>query len=413
VAVALAVRSIRPDELGDWVDAMHVAFHNNRSTAEEVVYRRDVFKPDFERALGAFDGDRCVGTYESFSAELSLPGSTCLTTDAVTSVSVLPTHRRRGVLTRMITHDLRSARERGEAAAILIASEYPIYGHFGFGPATTRTEYAINPALARFTPKAPGTVDLVEPAALRELAPAIFDRFRRVRAGQINRDSASFDRRLGIQPSPWMPSDRVTRCATYTSPVGDVDGYLIYRTEEARDHHRPSSALEIAELISLSVDAYVGLWRFCCEMDLLSSVRAGMRSPDEPLSWLLENPRAAMQITRQTDFLWVRVLDTPRFLSTRRYACEERLVLEVSDGLGLGGGRYALEGGPSGATCRATDAAADLRLGMTVLGAISLGGVNVHLLAEAGLIEEERPGAVQCAERLFRWPVTPWCSTMF
>jgi Sterol carrier protein domain len=50
---------------------------------------------------------------------------------------------------------------------------------------------------------------------------------------------------------------------------------------------------------------------------------------------------------------------------------------------------------------------------MTALGALSLGGQNVHVLAEAGLIDEARPGALDRAERLFHWPVTPWCSTMF
>jgi hypothetical protein len=42
-----------------------------------------------------------------------------------------------------------------------------------------------------------------------------------------------------------------------------------------------------------------------------------------------------------------------------------------------------------------------------------LGGVSLQVLSEAGRIEEERPGALLRAERLFRWPVTPWCSTMF
>jgi hypothetical protein len=52
-------------------------------------------------------------------------------------------------------------------------------------------------------------------------------------------------------------------------------------------------------------------------------------------------------------------------------------------------------------------------MGLPALGALTLGGVSPLLLAEAGQIEEQRPGALQTAERLFRWPITPWCSTFF
>jgi len=115
----------------------------------------------------------------------------------------------------------------------------------------------------------------------------------------------------------------------------------------------------------------------------------------------------------RTDMLWLRPLDVPQTLGARRYLSEGRLVLEVDDPLGLCGGRFVLEGGPDGATCRATDAAADLSMGLQALGAISLGGVSLHGLADGGLIEENAPGALMRAERLFRWPIAPWCSTFF
>jgi hypothetical protein len=50
---------------------------------------------------------------------------------------------------------------------------------------------------------------------------------------------------------------------------------------------------------------------------------------------------------------------------------------------------------------------------MPALGTIVLGGVSLKLLADAGAIDEQRPGALEAGERLFRWPVTPWCSTFF
>jgi predicted acetyltransferase len=411
--MAVEVRAIGDDELEQWVATSHVAFHVSRSAAQEAAFRRDVLNQDLSRTLAAFDGASLAGTLHSFPTELSLPGGTSLTADAVSSVSVLPTHRRRGLLTRMLCADLQAARARGEAASILVAAEYPIYGRFGFGPATERADYAIDTHAADFTRAAPGKVELLEPPRLRDLAPSIFDRFRRQRPGQIDRNWSSWDARLGIVEVPWADRDSALRCVAYCTEHGAIEGYLTYRAEPRSERHLPRVNLEVRELVALSADAYLGLWRFCCEVDLVSQVTANMRCVDEPLTWLLHNPRAAVQLTTRTDMLWLRPLDVAHTLGARRYACEGRLVLEVDDPLGLCGGRFVLEGGPDGATCRATDAAAELSMGMRALGALSLGGVSVHALADAGLIEAHAPGALMSAERLFRWPVAPWCYTFF
>ena len=411
--MAVEVRAIGDDELEQWVATSHVAFHVNRSAAQEAAFRRDVLKQDLGRTLAACDGDSLAGTLHSFATELSLPGGTSLTADAVSSVSVLPTHRRHGLLTRMLCADLQAARERGEAASILVAAEYPIYGRFGFGPAAERADYAIDTHAADFTRAAPGKVELLEPTRLRDVAPSIFDRFWRDRPGQIDRNWSSWDARLGIIEVPWADRDSSLRCVAYCTENGAIEGYATYRAEPRSERHVPRVNLEVRELVAVSADAYLGLWRFCCEVDLVSQVSANMRCVDEPLSWLLHNPRAAVQQTTRTDMLWLRPLDVSHTLGARRYACEGRLVLEIDDPLGLCGGRFVLEGGPDGATCRATDAAAHLRMGMRALGALSLGGVSAHTLAEAGLIEANAPGALMSAERLFRWPVAPWCSTFF
>jgi predicted acetyltransferase len=148
-------------------------------------------------------------------------------------------------------------------------------------------------------------------------------------------------------------------------------------------------------------------------MDLISEVTVNMRPLEEPLAWMLTNSRKALHQSLRADLLWARALDTPRLLEARRYALEDRLVLEVDDPLGMAGGRFAVEGGPSGARCRPTTAAADLSLSMSALGAISMGGVSPRALHTAGRIQEDQPGALERSERMFHWPQAPWCSTFF
>jgi len=408
------IRLIAPDELVDWVETTHIVFHVDRPAAAEAAFRADVFAQDLGRTLAAVDDEqRIAGTLWSYAAELALPGGTCLTADAVTSITVLPTHRRRGLLTRMLEADLRTARERGEAASILIAAEYPIYGRFGFGPATEQATYTVQTAAAEFRRAPAGRVDFLPPAQLREIAPRIFDQFRTGRPGQIDRSLPWWDVRLGLKAAPWATSDHPLRAAVFSDPAGTIQGYLTYRVDGSWDRRLPTGKLEIVELMAVTPDAYLGLWRYCCEVDLVSQVTAGMRCVDEPLPWLLHNPRAALPNTQRADLLWLRPLDTAATLAARRYATPGRLVLDVSDPLNLCGGRFVIEGGPDGATCRATDASADLSLGMAALGSLVLGGPSLQMLADAGAIDEQRPGALAAGERLFRWPVAPWCSTFF
>ena len=138
-----------------------------------------------------------------------------------------------------------------------------------------------------------------------------------------------------------------------------------------------------------------------------------MRPPDEPLPWLLADPRAVLRQVRRSDLLWVRPLDVPALLAARRYQTSGQVVLEVDDPHELSGGRFLLDGGPDGATCTPTTRSADLRLSLFALGAVSLGGASLRGLVAGGHATVERPQVLAAAELLFQWPLAPWCSTFF
>ena len=106
----------------------------------------------------AFDGDAIVGGAGVFPFELSIPGGP-LPCAGVTVVGVLPTHRRRGILDRMMRAQLADVRERGEPLAALWASEETIYGRFGYGLAAQDAmirALAAHAALRRELPAARG-----------------------------------------------------------------------------------------------------------------------------------------------------------------------------------------------------------------------------------------------------------------
>ncbi len=403
-----SVRTIDASEIDDWIRCMATGFLSHPADGEGAYRLGDM---DLDRTWGAFDGTAVVGTLRSFATPLTVPGPNEVDAAALTNVTVAPTHRRRGLLTQMITRDLRASAERGEVVGILIASEYPIYGQFGYGAAVDAATYTVDTEKARFLRPGVGRVELVDLAALRFEAPPVYERVRRAQPAAIARNDRWWDHALHQVDVPGATPVKSYQ-AIYRCPDGDVDGYVRYTASQDWDHMRPKGTLSVMELTAATPDAYLRLWRYCCEVDLITRVQAGDRPVDEPLVWLLRDGRALRQ-TGRFDFLWVRVLDVSSALSARRYPTEGRLVLEVTDPLGMASGRFVLEGGPTGATCTATDATAEMTLPVDALGSVFLGGMSVLALGGAGRIDEHAPGALARADTMFRSPTTPWCSTWF
>ena len=408
----LQVRTIKAPEIGPWAQCMGVGFLFTVADGypEYLLAEGEV---DLDRTWGAFDGARVVGTLRSFPTAFTVPGPAQVTAAALTNVTVAPTHRRQGLLTQMITADMRASAQRGEALGILIASEYPIYGRFGYGAAIEGARYSVDLAATRFCRPSPGSgsVELVDLRTLRHEGPGLYDRFRAARPGSIERRPSWWDRVLHQVEVPGAKAPEGYQ-ALYRSPTGQPEGYVRYQANQGWDDMRQNGELTVQELVALTPAAYERLWRYCCEVDLVNAVRAGDRPIDEALGWLLEDGRAVRQIGRY-DFIWVRILDVAQALSGRRYAVDGRLVVEVIDTHGPAGGRFALEGGPSGATCARTDQAADLTMAADVLGSLYAGGMSAYVLGEARGIDEHRGGALHRADVMFRSSVAPWCSTWF
>src|SRR3954454_24883645 len=124
-AMTVEIRPIDPAELEAWESAMRVGFHQPEPKPDDARARAEHFagEMDWPRSHGAFDGGRVVATFRSYATELTVPGGV-VTADALTTVTVAPTHRRRGILSTLMREDLAAAAARGEPVAILIASEW-------------------------------------------------------------------------------------------------------------------------------------------------------------------------------------------------------------------------------------------------------------------------------------------------
>ncbi len=360
---------------------------------------------EFDRTFLAEDGDLIVGTAATISYRLTVPGGATIPAGGLTIVAVRPTHRRRGLLRRMMLSHLEDVRDRGEAVAMLYASESSIYGRFGFGSAAPSSEITIARAHGAFRHDIPpprGTyrlLDIVEGGAvMRE----VFARATVGVPGAVVPREQDWVRRLTDYPerregqTPW-------RVLVYDRD-GAPQGYARYRQKEAWGAGGPEGKLVSREIHACDGEAYAALWRFLLDIDLMVTIESGNRPMPEPLRLLLADPRRLEE--RPDDGLWVRPVDVAAALAARRYRVEGSVVLEVRDDFFGSGGRFRLEGGPDGATCTRSDATADLTLSVEHLGSIYLGGLSVSRLAWLGLVAGD-PAAVRRADDMFSWPVTP------
>jgi predicted acetyltransferase len=194
---------------------------------------------------------------------------------------------------------------------------------------------------------------------------------------------------------------------------GQVDGFMTYRVERSwTEGHLPASVLHIDDFVTVDDEVKAALWQFAFSVDLVGTIKAYC-PVDEPLVWRLADPRR-LRTLNTGDMLWARILDVPAALSGRRYAEQDRLVLQVDDAFRpASGGVFALDGGPDGAECAPTDAPADLVLGASELGSLYLGGATFRLLARACRVTEPTPGAIARADRMFASERAPWCDTDF
>ena len=419
---AYPIRPIGPDEFDRFQLVDQHGF--NEGPMSEGNRRLVLSRFEFDRSLAAFDGGTPIGIAGAYSFRLNVPGSELLPAAGVTWVSVLPTYRRRGVLSSIMRRQLADIRDRGEPLAVLWASEAAIYSRFGYGRASWQFRFTFRRgegALAATVVADRGLVlRLADPsAALAELT-KVYDSVLPGRPGLFVRNEAWWQRIIYDPPEDRQGASPV-RCLLAEDESGPR-GYALYSARELpdTDPFLPAAVLTVRELMAVDPAASAALWTDLLSRDLTSEFRARLRPVDDPLLYQLADPRRARP--QLADGLWVRITDIPGALAGRRYAAPVDLVIEVRDDmLPANAGRWRLTTAPGAgdagrglaASCVRVTSEADLVLDVTQLGAAYLGGTRLGTLAEAGLVTELRPGAVRQLSAAMSWDPAPWCPTVF
>ncbi|GAA1902860.1 GNAT family N-acetyltransferase [Streptomyces sodiiphilus] len=389
-----------------WFDTLKWAFGGHPEIAERRALWREV--TEIDRSLAMWDGDRVVGTTGTFSFRLSVPGGSLVRTGALTMVSVAATHRRQGILRRMMRRQLDDVRAAGEPLAILTASEPVIYGRFGYGLATQYVAARLDTGRVGLRlPEGTGEVRLsvAEPSEVSGRCEELYARQVPCRPGMLARSpgwtKVQFadpeDERRGASPLRALLAER----------DGELTGYALYNMKPEWERGGPSGVVQVRALEAAGPADHAALLRFLCGIDLMTSVRLSDRPVDDAFLHLVTDTRRCE--LELGDSLYLRPVEVGAALAARSYSTDIDVVLEVSDAFcPWNEGRWHLSGGPKGAVCEPTRDPADLVLSANELGSAYLGGFSLTALASAGRVREVRPGALAAASTAFTSPVAPW-----
>ncbi|MFQ6145827.1 GNAT family N-acetyltransferase [Streptomyces seoulensis] len=398
-------RVLRRDEWDTWYDHLVRAF-GGTSAPEERELDRSL--TEYDRSLGVWDGDVCVGSAGAFTFRVTVPGGNLVPAAGVTMVGVAATHRRRGVLTSLMRRQLDDVRSWGEPLALLTASEPAIYGRFGYGAATFQLDADIDTARAGLSVPA-GTdevrVRYAAPAEVLDACEAVYARLVPQRPGMLARQPG-WERGRLLDPESWRDGASSLLCVV-AERDGEITGYARYRTKLGWGDDGHDGTLTLDDLAALDPATDAALWRFLFGVDLMTTLAVRNRPVDDAWQYLVTDIRRCR--TRLRDSLYVRLVDVGAALAARTYQAPVDVVFEVEDAFcPWNGGRWRLSGDAKGASCERTSDPADLTLSVRELGAAYLGGVPLAGLAAAGRVREVRRGALAEASVGFGAAVAPW-----
>lgn len=402
--MTIEIRNPAQDELRAAMESTHVAFAEPLSDDQ---FERTTKVLPRERFYAAYEDGLPVGTAADFDFEVTIPGGE-LPAGGVTWVGVMPSHRRRGILTQLMRRELDDIHERGEPLAMLWASEAAIYGRFGYGVAAPTAQ--MNADRSRFAlrddPGPQGRARILPLEDALEPCRRVYDSVRPTVPGFTVRDDDVWTTFRLADPEEWRRGAS-PKYAAVVELDGEPAAYALYRIKQSWEHGFSQSEVRLVETLAVGPAAERELWRFVFGIDLIARVE-GRLDPASPLFLMVVDPRSLH--LRVSEGLWLRLVDVGAALAARSYASDDEIVLELRDEFcPWNAGRWRV--GPSGV--ERADGDAELALDVADLASVYLGAFTFSRLAAAERAQELQDGALARADALFRTSRPPYCPEDF
>jgi predicted acetyltransferase len=410
--MTIELRPVTDQNFAAWRKAVRQGFGDHVHPDDIPRLRND--RVEIDRLVAAVDtgSERIVGTGGADSYSLTVPGGATVPMAGVAYMTTSVTHRRQGAFSGIVGRIHDTARERGDVISGLWASQSHLYGRFGYGLAINSYDWEIDPGYGAFAhspiveeDESNAHVYFVDAEEAAVILPGIYEQMHQQTIGSVDRSAGRWRYEL-------FDEERIRGGASalffaVCEEEGEQTGYVAYRTRTVGDSD--VKTIEISEQVSVTDTAHATMWRFLLNFELVDKIVAVNRPADDPLWWMLSDPR---RLNRKShDSLWLRLLDIPRALEARTYNADGRLKIGiVSERQPEVSGTYVLEISDSQATVKKTTDKPDVIMTPADLSTIYLGGVTPGPLVEAGRIDTITTGSLAKLHGMFSTDSAPWCA---
>ena len=359
-----------------------------------------------EETLCAFEDGRLATTYRAIPLSMCF-NSKVAPVAGISAVGTLPIYRRRGYLRAIVSTHFEQMHEKGERAiAILYPSQGAIYQRYGYAFVSTHHRYGFEPRHLQFRePASPAGVfrDVTEEDS--GVMPGIYDSFVEGRTGYLTRDVHHWQWHYRHPPASGV------RMPTVYEEAGTPLAYVVY-TLEATGPGAGDQVITIHDMAYLTMPAYRAIWDYLGSMDLIGTIKWGRVPADDPLPYLLLDPRRLG--TGSYAGLMGRIVDVERALPWRTYPVEARLTFELRDGLcSWNDGRWEVEIAAGEASVRRTEATPQLVMPVSTLALLVFNHITATEAARIGCLDVLEQSALPAWDAAMRTTYRPFCADGF
>ena len=402
------IRHITEKEHQEYLQIVYTVF-GMKPVKEYLKRRKHTMESD--RCLAAYVDGKIVGANGVLSFTLSIPKGT-VKAGGIIDVVVYPTHRRQGIMSKLMKRQLNEILNKNEPIAFLYSADSGTYGRFGFGLATFQESWEIQRTDTKFRKTLTDynnakNIEMVSAKEISNIMPKIYNETWYYRPGMIKRGKPRWDR-LKLE----MERQDIPGISSYAlfKKNGNPEGYVNYRLD--LNTTATNGNLMINEIISTTNEAHLNLLNFCLNIDGVKKITSKSRPLDDPITWILEEPRKLYRNVE--DQLHLRILDVPNALISRKYNTDGQITMLIKDNIFESNNtKFILKTFGDIVTCEKTDLPHDITIDIRELGSLYLGGTNWLNLWKSKLIETNSFEKLQLADQMFYSTQSPWCADYF
>jgi len=324
-------------------------------------------------------------------------------------VATLAEHRRKGHVGRLMRMSLEHLRDNGVPLSGLHTPHDELYRRYGWERAEGNKRYVFRAKDVSLRLRGqPGTLEQVEPDGWQRLD-AVYRRYSGPRNGPIDR------------AEPWwrevvffnQNENRLNAAFLWLDGDGEAQGFIIYTWSRAASDPEGGSDLMVRDMVSLTSDAYLGLWEHLLTHDIARRIVAYVPAHD-PFSDLVLDPWK-MEVER-SEAAMVRVVDVEQALAQRPYCGRDAVsfTMRVIDpSAQWNEGVWRVEAADGRMRAERTDAEPDIELSVNFLAPLYTGFLRADQAAEVGMLKVNRQQALAQAAKSFAVTHPPFCNDSF